>query len=360
MPKKDKYDIRWDPVQATWRAAVVFAVLGSFCYALPHLDELLRPYLPAEDHGLWTGLLCFWIFVITGCNPFVIPIAYLICIKPDLLFIKFEEEWKNYWLVLPGFACVTYWLNGLLWLFVDQLKFPGFLQKYKIQSDKHAPDKSQSWCELVWNVLFGQVTAMGCMIAFAWFVMRGKYDVVHSFGSDDLPSHKTMFLDISKFILVDEVLFFYGHWAFHTSLLFPYHKVHHEYKAPIAIAASYSHPIENLFSNVLPFSIGPIVSGCHGYTFVVFAMLAVIGTQMHHSGYSFPWAILDHQPEFHDFHHEVFNANFGNVGLLDKWHGTDAGWAKREEFYKTSGQIVAPVRSRKVKKQVTEQKEHES
>lgn len=33
---------------------------------------------------------------------------------------------------------------------------------------------------------------------------------------------------------------------------------------------------------------------------------------------------IDHQPSFHDYHHEIFNANYGLLGILD-WSTTELG-----------------------------------
>jgi len=45
-----------------------------------------------------------------------------------------------------------------------------------------------------------------------------------------------------------------------------------------------------------------------------------------HSGYHLPF---QPSPEFHDFHHKIFNSNFGGShGLLDYLHGTDANWQR--------------------------------
>ena len=48
------------------------------------------------------------------------------------------------------------------------------------------------------------------------------------------------------------------------------------------------------------------------------AAFAVLGTQTHHCGYRWPWTPgFDHQPDFHDFHHEKFNTNYGLTGWCD-------------------------------------------
>jgi len=40
-----------------------------------------------------------------------------------------------------------------------------------------------------------------------------------------------------------------------------------------------------------------------------------------------PWCFgPDEQPDFHDFHHQKFKCNFGNLGILDALHGTSAPW----------------------------------
>mmetsp|Transcript_20291 Transcript_20291/g.16975 ORF Transcript_20291/g.16975 Transcript_20291/m.16975 type:complete len:107 (-) Transcript_20291:25-345(-) len=69
-----------------------------------------------------------------------------------------------------------------------------------------------------------------------------------------LPSKLEIVTHMTYFILVNEFLFFYGHWLFHAS---PYlykkiHKVHHEYPAPNAFASLYCHPVELLLSDFLP------------------------------------------------------------------------------------------------------------
>ena len=107
------------------------------------------------------------------------------------------------------------------------------------------------------------------------------------------------------------------------------HKVHHEFTAPNAFAAVYCHPIELVVADFLPLGFGPFCVNAHVYTFFVWGVFAVLGTQTHHCGFKWPWSGWDHQPDFHDLHHEKFNGNYGNLGFLDRLHGTEFG----KEFY---------------------------
>ena len=98
------------------------------------------------------------------------------------------------------------------------------------------------------------------------------------------------------------------------------HKKHHEWIAPIALAATYAHPLEHLASSLIPASVGPILTNCHPVTLWTWWFVVISGTLAHHSGYHLPFLP---SPEFHDFHHLKFNQNYGVLGVLDYLHGTD-------------------------------------
>jgi len=143
-------------------------------------------------------------------------------------------------------------------------------------------------------------------------------------GSMLLPSKQEQVACFLVGLLWNEVTFYYSHRLFHSQLLYAkVHKQHHEFTAPFAIAAIYCGPIEMLFSNLWTF-LG-IVSVYRFQLFFAYCWVAnaVMGTQTHHSGHKWPWmTALDQQPNVHDLHHELFNVNFGNVGILDYLHGT--------------------------------------
>merc|ERR1719329_766133 len=82
-----------------------------------------------------------------------------------------------------------------------------------------------------------------------------------------------------------------------------------------------------LVSNAVPLTFGASLTQAHTFTVLTWVMFAVMSTQFHHGGYRWPWVpCFDHHPDFHDLHHEHFSSNFGNMGLLDKLHGTDKSW----------------------------------
>merc|ERR1712046_321287 len=115
------------------------------------------------------------------------------------------------------------------------------------------------------------------------------------------------------------------------------HKQHHENKVPLALAAIYCHPLEFLVSDIFPLGFGMIAFNVHVYTGVVWTCYAVMVTQTHHSGVRWPWIDrLTAQPNFHDYHHEKFNVNYGAMGWLDDLHGTGWDWMREDTRFSRS------------------------
>lgn len=116
----------------------------------------------------------------------------------------------------------------------------------------------------------------------------------------------------------------------HSKYIYKYiHKKHHEWTSPIAITAEYCHPIEHIFSNILPLTIGFPILNTHIFTAWIWFTMALFNTLCDHSGYHLPFLS---SPEAHDFHHLKFNNCFGVLGILDRLHGTDNMFRKTEAY----------------------------
>ena len=137
-------------------------------------------------------------------------------------------------------------------------------------------------------------------------------------------------------LLFQEISFYYSHrllvcisLCFNANLFQHWgplyqgiHKIHHEFRAPVAMAAIYAHPLEFIFSNLVSIEIGPVICGSHFLLNLIWFTISTIGTLSHHSGYQRFWQVGGLDPRFHDYHHYSFIWHFGTLGLLDRIHGT--------------------------------------
>jgi hypothetical protein len=107
-----------------------------------------------------------------------------------------------------------------------------------------------------------------------------------------------------------ELLFYTSHRLLHTKYLYAYHKLHHGYKAPIALAALYAHPLEAVLGNTLAVMAPAYICGIHGYSWLWGVALGFASTQAKHSGFDIDGA-------GHDRHHQFSNVEYGHLGVMD-------------------------------------------
>ncbi|XP_055693628.1 fatty acid hydroxylase domain-containing protein 2-like [Lutzomyia longipalpis] len=228
------------------------------------------------------------------------------------------KESFTLWVIVPIIlTTVLYWTVGGLYLLMDITNRPAFLRKYKIQPGTNEPVDGEKLRKLVRTVLFNQFCIGITMAILNWHLTRDRFN-----GNVEIvPSAARIFLDIVVCILLNEIGFYYSHRLLHHRILYKIiHKKHHEWTAPIAISAMYCHPIEHMFSNLVPPFLGLYVMRSHPLTAWLWFCLAIVGTLNDHSDYHLP---LLRSPEAHDFHHLKFNNCYGVIGLLDWLHGTD-------------------------------------
>lgn len=223
------------------------------------------------------------------------------------------------WLSALGFTvvAVSYAAHGCAWLIIDIYRWPDFFYRRKIQE----PPLDTRMLLRMWKILaIGTITGLAPTSLFLGAgVVAGRVSV-----DKELPHWTEAAAHFAAFVLLQEMAFYYSHRLLHSPRLYRhFHKIHHEFKQPIALAAGYAHPVEVLLS-VGPIFLHPVIVGAHAFTALVWLFVATVSVQMHHSGYRMPWD-LGEQPNFHDFHHrpEGFRSNYGVLGLLDRLHGTD-------------------------------------
>ncbi|KAF9924893.1 Chromosome 5 4 [Modicella reniformis] len=172
---------------------------------------------------------------------------------------------------------VGFWFWVTLLAVLDLYQFPRSFWRYKIQ-----PLKVPTWewyTRALWVVFQNQflVGVPTGILMYKLMEWRGN-----PIGME-LPTIWDLAKESIGFFVIEEFGFYYGHRLLHHPMFYKrIHKQHHLYTAPIGIA---------------------------GQTNAINS----------HCGFHLP---LFPSPLAHDYHHEVFNKNFGPVGFLDWFHDT--------------------------------------
>ncbi|XP_018673354.2 fatty acid hydroxylase domain-containing protein 2-like [Ciona intestinalis] len=201
---------------------------------------------------------------------------------------------------------ISFLIGNLFYMYVDYTGKPAWMLKYKIQKDKHFPVEPRRffWCCAV--VLFNEI--LSCVLIYLSYPIM-KYTGMSC--DQPVPQLWKMYLLYMAFGYLNDASFFFGHRLMHHPSIYKYcHKMHHEWIAPISIAAVYSHPIDHIFSNFVPYFIGPILLGSHLSLVWWWVAIAQIDTCGHHSNYHLPFLS---SPQYHNYHHVKFRQNFGGI-----------------------------------------------
>lgn len=258
-------------------------------------------------------------------SPFVAVISALAVFSPPReawpRLLNSLEDYQKVVGMMTGVFVVVYWTNGLFLMAMEYF-FSHHLESIRIQKDgAKSTVKRPPTGKLIRNLIVNSCVVPLISLAIGLTVKFQPKDFL-------IPGPFEIFVSTIAAVLMNEITFFYGHWLMHANkfLYGRIHKVHHEFKSPCALAAIYCHPVELVVSDFGPLAAGILLFNRNLYFATVFMGFAVMGTQTHHCGFRWPW-IPGHgnQPDFHDYHHERFNCNYGNMGFMDALHGTGAG-----------------------------------
>ncbi len=175
-------------------------------------------------------------------------------------------------------------------------------------SKKAWPWKEEGW-SAAQRAAFRGVVLNGALLAalnlaltipLGWASYAGAVKLGYSAKEADFPSAATMAWQLVVFVLIEDALFYWGHRTLHESAVLykSVHKLHHAFNYSVSIAATATHPLEFILSNVVPFVAGPTLLGAHCATIYMWIIFRMGETIFHHSGYDFPftlWSLLPFQ-----------------------------------------------------------------
>ncbi|XP_072256578.1 fatty acid hydroxylase domain-containing protein 2-like isoform X2 [Pyxicephalus adspersus] len=217
-------------------------------------------------------------------------------------------------MLIPG---LSFWIPNALLIKIDLTRKPNFITRYKIQPEKNNPVDPGKMKHTVKNAFFTQVFISIPMVLLMYPFMQWRGNPC----GIELPTFQWVLLELTIFSLSEEVLFYYSHRMFHHPSIYKhFHKIHHEWTAPVGVVSHNIHPLEHIISIMLPVMIGPMLMGSHLVTITLWFSLALIFATITHCGFYLPFLPYS---EYHDFHHLKSNQCYGVLGIVDWLHGTD-------------------------------------
>jgi len=164
-----------------------------------------------------------------------------------------------------------------MWWVLYHFEIP-FFEQYKSVENWPWQVDAPGWRKLVYKsifvAVFGGLYGIPLLLAPYWFKVM---PIAFPLEVEKLPTPTNFFLTLVFCIMVEDFFFQIMHRIFHTKWLYNnVHKIHHEHTRVLSIGSVYAHPIEFMFGDLLPVSMGPIILDSHIHMFTVFAWFAFL------------------------------------------------------------------------------------
>jgi 4,4-dimethyl-9beta,19-cyclopropylsterol-4alpha-methyl oxidase len=255
----------------------------------------------------------------------------------ETMWYKYSAHKSDYFLYCHNtiFLCIFYTLLPLPYVLLELMRSQK-INRFKIQPKINNSSADMFDCYKKCMLIF--VFAVGPLQVFS-------YPIIQFIGirtSLPLPSGWEIFWQILVYFLVEDFANYWLHRMLHNGWGYEkIHKVHHEYTAPIGLAAPYAHWAEIIILGLASF-LGPVIVPGHMVTFWLWFIIRQMEAIETHSGYDFPWSPLKYIPfyggaSYHDYHHYVggkSHSNFASVfTYCDTIYGTNKGYRYHKEVY---------------------------
>lgn len=250
------------------------------------------------------------------------------------IFLKFANQ-NLYWMFTVGssFAYLSGLLLANLALNIIYSAKSRYFEKFKVQHEPWPWEKDPK----AYKILRDSIGKSFIIHNFILLPLVNYLPVVLgivelNLSPLDYPSTFEIIIQIIFCMIIDDLVFYFSHRTLHSPWLYrTIHKKHHEAKATFGWVATYAHPIEFIFGDLLPAGVGMIILGnrCHIVTSYLWTFLKIIETTDGHCGYDFPWSPFRLLPmsagsSYHCFHHSHNVGNFGSFFTVwDTLFGTN-------------------------------------
>lgn len=272
-------------------------------------------------------IICISTFFIFTSAPLVLGHLYLKELhdfyhqSPFMAFMISNNLSAMLFVIFQGLFLVIYTLNHP---FFEQYKANEELWPWQVNPEQHKKDMKRMLIQSCFNIWI-----LGNVLTVMLYKLLG---FVQNIDFYHLPTITEFYTHWVFNYLIGELVFYWGHRLLHHPKLYQHiHKIHHESKNSVAMAAMHVHPLEFILVDILTIYGGSIIMGPYQHEVVrlSFIMWQIVSNMDDHCGYDFPWFFTKAVPwsasnVFHNYHHLLNIGNYSAHTLIwDSIFGTN-------------------------------------